>query len=159
VLAHVQEDVRECVPDLARRSQQAQVVAAEQHRPFPPEHAIHGSREPRRHRLHPARQGILPAGLHDQVQMIALDRVVADAELSAIARLAETSLEFRERDGDCEATEYRAAREALHARGSATVTSGALRDESAVALKRACARHPGGVHRAFGTPEPAASIA
>jgi hypothetical protein len=96
VLAHIQQNVRESVPDLARRPQRAQVVAAEQHRPLPPEHAIHGSREPRCHRLHSARECFLAVGLDHHVQVVALDRVMAHAELAAFARRTQADSKFRQ---------------------------------------------------------------
>ena len=51
-----------------------------EHRPPPPEHAPHGMRDADRHRLHPAREDARVLRLDDQVQVIALDRVVHDPE-------------------------------------------------------------------------------
>lgn len=94
VLAHVQEHVGERIPDLARRAQHAQVVAPEQHRPLASKDPVHSSRESRRHGFHPARQRFLPGGLHHEVQVVALDRVLADAKVPALARLAEADSKF-----------------------------------------------------------------
>src|SRR5258706_1981400 len=89
VLARVQKHVRERMPHFARRAQHAEVVAPEQYGPFAPEDAVHCPREPDSHRLHPAPERVLSGGFHDQMYVIALDRVVADAELAALAACAD----------------------------------------------------------------------
>jgi hypothetical protein len=56
VLAEVQQETGERVPHLAWCPEHAVVVAIRQHLPATREHAVHGPRDPRADRLHPAPQ-------------------------------------------------------------------------------------------------------
>ncbi len=68
--------------------------AVGEHAAAQPEHPVHGSCEPRAERLHAARQIPRARGLDDRVQVIALNRVVHDAEAPALARCAERAFEL-----------------------------------------------------------------
>ena len=90
----VQQDVRECVPDLAGRPQDVEVVTVGEHAPTPSKDTIHGASEASADRLHPRGQLFLARSLHDRVNVIRLDHVVRDAEPSSLARGAQASLEL-----------------------------------------------------------------
>ena len=119
VLAHIQEDVGERVPHLARRPQHAQVVAPEQHRTLAPEDPIHRARESRRHRFHPARQGFLPAA---STTMCRWSRWIEYWQTrNARARTLRAGWTGTPgRSADCAARERRDARAASRAKDSAT---------------------------------------
>jgi hypothetical protein len=93
VLARIQEHVSERVSHLARRLQRAQVVAPEQGQSLAFEHPVHGPGQAGSDRLHTAPERILSGRFHHEVHMIALDRLVADAELAAFAAGAHPRLE------------------------------------------------------------------
>jgi hypothetical protein len=58
------------------------------------EDAIHRSREPRTERLHAARERPVVERLDDQVNVIALQRVMDYAEIAALAALPQTAPEL-----------------------------------------------------------------
>jgi len=97
--ACVQEDVRQRPTHLARRSEKAMVVTPVQHRAAPSTHAIDRARETRRDALHAVREGLLAVRLDDQVGVIALQRVVGDAEVAPLARLRERTPELVDEPG------------------------------------------------------------
>jgi hypothetical protein len=59
-----------------------------------PEDAVHGTREPSRDAFHASRQGLLATRFHDQVRVIALQRVVRHAELPALAGRGQGTLKL-----------------------------------------------------------------
>ena len=65
------------------------VIAAIEHRPAAPADAVHGAREAGADALHAARERLLALRLDDQVRVVALERVVRDAEAAALARLGQ----------------------------------------------------------------------
>jgi hypothetical protein len=113
VLAHVEEHVGERIPHLPWRAQSLQVVPTEQHAAFAPEDSIHRPRDPRANRLHPSRESFLSRRLHDQMKMIALDRVVTDPEPASFANFAQAGSKRAQeataaqgRDVPCHAKRY-----------------------------------------------------
>src|SRR5262249_35350746 len=84
-----------------------EVVAVVEHRAGPLHVAIEAARDADRPALDPACQRDVAAGLADQVDMVALDRELADAELEvAIARPAAAMHERALQDlGKCEAAQ------------------------------------------------------
>jgi hypothetical protein len=136
----VQQHVGERPPHLARRAQRAVVVAAVEHRAAPPAHAVHRPREPRGDALLTVREGLLAVRLHDQVRVIALERVVRDSEAASLARLGQGALPFlherdrsqrrdalahAKRDVDRTGPGHRPAAEVQHARPRAARPAGA----------------------------------
>lgn len=89
VPARVEEHASQRPPHLARRPQQPVVVPPVEHRPVPSAHAVHRTCETRRDALHPIRERFLPVSLHDQMRVVALERVVCDAEATPLARLGQ----------------------------------------------------------------------
>jgi hypothetical protein len=90
VLACIEQHIGERAPHLARRAQDPQVIAAVEHRARESERALGRARHPGRDRLHPTPEGLLAGALDEQVQVVALHRVVHDAEATALAGLSET---------------------------------------------------------------------
>lgn len=90
----VEQHVGDRVPHLAGRAQDVEVEAVGQDGAAEPERSVHGSREPGAERLHPIREIARSRGLDDRVHVVALDRVVRDAETTALARLAKRLLEL-----------------------------------------------------------------
>ena len=86
MLSRVQEQIGERLADFTRRMQCANVIAAKKHRADAPEEAIHAARDTCRDRLHAAAESLSVPCLDDQVQVIALDRELRDAEVGALAR-------------------------------------------------------------------------
>jgi hypothetical protein len=65
-----------------------------------PARSIHGTRETCRDALHPVRERLLALRFDDEVGVVALERVVRDAEGAALARLGEGAAELADdRDG------------------------------------------------------------
>ena len=93
VLAGVQQNVGQSIPDFARRSQDSQVVPPMEDAPRTAEHTVRRPGKPRRDCLHPPPEGLPSRGFHEQVNVIALHRVVHDAKHAPLARLAEASPE------------------------------------------------------------------
>ena len=73
------------------------VVATVEHRPAASGHPVHGACEARRDALHAARERVLAVRLDDQVRVVALERVVVHAELTAFGRFLENYPEDRNR--------------------------------------------------------------
>lgn len=94
VLARVQQDVGERGSNLARRPQEAEMVATVEDRARARESAVHDARETRRNRLHPAPERLLGVRFDDHVGVIALERVLQHAELAPLAGLPQTPLEL-----------------------------------------------------------------
>jgi hypothetical protein len=69
------------------------VVSLLQHRPRAPQRAVHRASEPRGERLHPAPELPRVVRFHDQVSVIALDRVVDEPEAPALAPRRERDLD------------------------------------------------------------------
>ena len=65
------------------------VVAAVEHRPAAPADAVHGAGETGADALHAAGERVLAVCFDDQVHVVALERVVHDAEAAALARLGQ----------------------------------------------------------------------
>jgi hypothetical protein len=89
VLADVEEDVRKRIAYVARRSQRAHVVAAEEHRAGASEDPIHAARNARGDRLHRRAERLLAARLEDQVEVVALHGVMDEPRLALLACVAE----------------------------------------------------------------------
>ncbi len=94
VPACVQQHVAERVPHLRRGRQQSSMVAIRQDWSRSSHHPIHRPRQPRSDGLHPAPERVTVAGLDDQVRVVALQRVVDQAKLRAVASLRERSFEL-----------------------------------------------------------------
>jgi hypothetical protein len=92
--ARVQQHVHKRMAHLARRAQDAHVVAVREHGPRALEDPVHGSREPRTDCLHAAPERISARGLDDQMRVVALERVVRKPELAAFAARSERVLEL-----------------------------------------------------------------
>jgi hypothetical protein len=89
VVPQIQQHVGQRVPNLSRAAEHAQVVAFREHRAAARERAMHGSRDARADRFHPARKSRSVLRLDDQVNVITLERELRDAKLSALARRPE----------------------------------------------------------------------
>src|SRR5262245_39020148 len=76
----VLEHVAQRMAGLGRRRQDLEVVAVVEDRAGPPEVAVEPARDAHRPALNPARQVLAVAGLADQVNVVALDRELADPE-------------------------------------------------------------------------------
>jgi len=153
VLACVQEHVGQGIPHFPSRPEHVEVVAAEQDRPLPSEHTVHGSRKTRHHRLHPARQRLVPCGPPPPG---AGGRVGSSTGRRGTRRARRPRASWPgipTRTGDCAARVRRDAPATSHAKDSAEIGSVASRDESAGATTWACARRPDGTRRESGTPE------
>ncbi len=98
----VQEDVRERVPNLARRAQRAHVVAIREDRTAANKHSVHGSGEPRTDRLHPTTQVLCARRLRNQMHVVHLDRVVDETEPTALAGSSEARLHFAHEPRDAQ---------------------------------------------------------
>ena len=94
VPARVQQHVAERAVDLARGRQQVHVVAVGEHAPGPPCDAIHGPREPRADGGHAAAERAAIVRLDDEVRVIALERVVDEAEARTLAAVGEAPLDL-----------------------------------------------------------------
>jgi hypothetical protein len=70
------------------------VVAIGEHRSRASEDAVHGPREPRTDRLHPASECILVVGFHDQMRVIPLERVMHEPKILAIAPDGKAALDL-----------------------------------------------------------------
>ena len=91
VPAGVQQHVGKAAAHLPGGSQNPMVKAALENRSATREHAIHRPREPRSCALHPARQGLTTLRLDQHVDVVALDAVVDDPKLAALAALRPAS--------------------------------------------------------------------
>lgn len=83
----VQKHVGEGVSHLARCPEHMVVEAAVEHGAGTSEDPVHGAREPCPNALHAPRQRFPATRLDDQMHVVALERVVGDAELSTLAAL------------------------------------------------------------------------
>ena len=92
VAPSVQQHVAQRVPHLGRRPEHVEVVAVAEHRPAPLQRPVHGAREARGDRLHPSPERLRPVRLHEQMDVIVLDRVVDEPERPPVARLPERAL-------------------------------------------------------------------
>ncbi len=94
VSSGVEQDVRNRSADLERRLQHAHVVSVRQDRAAAPEDAMYRTRQARTDRLHASRQSSGVVRLHEQVCVIALERVVNQSEVAPVAALRERPLEL-----------------------------------------------------------------
>ncbi len=100
VLPRIEQHVAERVPHLPRRRQEANVIAVRQHPPAPPHRAVHGERESRADRRHAARERCTIVRFHDQVRVIALQRIVRQPKARPRAPAGEGALDRADdRDG------------------------------------------------------------
>ncbi len=83
----VHQHVSQCVPHLGRCLQHHAVIPVLQDRSRAREHAIHCTRETRAQCIHPAPQRVRILRLHQQVDVIRLDRVVREPEVPPITGL------------------------------------------------------------------------
>ena len=90
----IEQHVAQGVAHLARRLQHVQVVALGQDPPRPLKDPVDRAGEARPDRFHPPAERRPTAGLDHQVDVVALDRVVDDPELAALARGSEGALDF-----------------------------------------------------------------
>ena len=112
VPARVEQHVGERVPHLPRARQHLVVIAVREHLPAAPapERAIHGVRELRRDRLHPAPERRDAVGLDDQMHVIVLRASTGRAGTPSARTRAGTPPRRRARSDAPAATESRAAR-------------------------------------------------
>ncbi len=94
MLAGVEKRVRQRRSHLSGRAERAVVVAAVEHCTPPIEDPIHGPSQARGQAFHPIRQGRGAFRFYKQMDMIVLERVLDDPEVSAFADLAERALYF-----------------------------------------------------------------
>ena len=95
----VEEDIRQRVPHLARRAQDAEVIPVAEDAAALAEHAIRGTCQARGDRFHSAGEVARACRFRDQVHVIRLDRVVDQPETSSVARRSEAAFELtHERD-------------------------------------------------------------
>jgi hypothetical protein len=99
VSARIQQHVAECIRDLLRRREQAQVVAVGEHRSDVIADAVHRSGEPRADRHHAAPEGVRIACFDEQVRVIALQRIVDEATARPPAPARERTFDLTD-DGD-----------------------------------------------------------
>ncbi len=92
MFACVENHVRKRGSNLPGRAECAVVIAAVESRSPPIEDAIHGPSEARGQALHPVRKGRGALRFDQQVDVIVLQRVVDDAEVSAFRDCAERAL-------------------------------------------------------------------
>src|SRR5689334_22381938 len=78
----VLEHVAQGMAGLGRRREDLEVIAVVEDRARPPEVAVEPARDAHRPALDPARQVCVVAGLADQMDVVALDRELADPELA-----------------------------------------------------------------------------
>jgi len=98
-IARVEKDVRNRVPNLARRPQHVDVAAICEHAAGAVKHPVHAARQARGHRLEPASQIPRTSCLDDHVYVVALDRVVNEPERPALASLPPASLQLGDEPG------------------------------------------------------------
>ena len=84
----IHQHVRECVAYLAWRAEHVKVIPVGEHRSRTPEDPIGGSGQTRGKGFHSAGEIALTRGLHDRMNVVVLDRVLDQAEPTAIARRA-----------------------------------------------------------------------
>ena len=89
MLAHVEQDVGDRVPDLAGRLQAAQVVAVREDAAAHAEDTLDGAFEASAERDHASRERNRIISLNDEVRMVALYGEVNHSKASAIADLPE----------------------------------------------------------------------
>ena len=94
MVATVQQHVRNGVPDFPRRSQDVDVAAVREHGAAPSEDAIRRACKACGYRLHSARERMSARGFDDQVDVVALDRVVRDAETTPLAGFTPAPLDL-----------------------------------------------------------------
>jgi hypothetical protein len=82
------KDVGEDVADLARRAQHAGVVALGEQRAAPAQVLVDAAGEADHQALHPAGERVVAGGLDDEVEVVAEDAVLDDAEVVAWAQRA-----------------------------------------------------------------------
>jgi hypothetical protein len=93
VLPGVAQHVRERVPHLAWRGQQTGVVALGDHAAAPVPHAVGRASDPDGQRAHAATQAISAFGLDNEVDVVALNRVLHEPEVGALTAAAEAPLD------------------------------------------------------------------
>lgn len=89
VMPRIQQDVGDRIPYLARRPQDAKVIATVQDRPGDREGAVDRMREARADRLHPAAESLLAGRLDEEMHVVDLDGVVDNPKVAALAALSE----------------------------------------------------------------------
>ena len=122
------------------------------------EYAIDRARRPRGDRLHPAPERVFAVRLHHQVQVIALDRVVADAEFAALARAPEARLERTDEARGCAERECRVGREASRGTDNHAAGPVSARGEPAAAPMMAFVPLRDDGHHDFGTRAPSVAV-
>jgi hypothetical protein len=90
----IQQDVRESVPHLARRTKCVEVIAVREHATAHGEDSVHGPRESCGERFHSAGEIVRAGRLDERVQVVVLDRILNESEAPALARLGEAALEL-----------------------------------------------------------------
>jgi len=90
----VHEDVRQRVAHFARGAEDVEVIAVGEDRTAAREDPVHGSRDARADRFHPAREIALARGFDDRVHVIVLDRIVHEPEAPPVAGRREAALEL-----------------------------------------------------------------
>jgi hypothetical protein len=85
MMARVQQHVPERVSHFARGAKEPEMIAIGEHRTAPAPDPVHRAREPRADGLHAASERVAVARLHDEMSVVALERVVHQPELRAFA--------------------------------------------------------------------------
>ena len=89
--ARIEKHVSQRMPHLARRAEDVEVKTICQHAARSPEHAIHRPGQARGNGFHPASKLSLACCLDQQVNVIALNRIVNQPEAPAVARRSEAA--------------------------------------------------------------------
>jgi len=109
--ARIQKDIRERVPDLAWRAEDASVKPFGDHRTAAAEGPVQRTRDAGADGHHPATERFRVRRLHDEVRVRVLQAVVNDAEVAARANGGEAALE---RVDEFDGAQRGQAREQLH---------------------------------------------
>ena len=92
--SRVEQHVGDCVSNFAWGSQHVDVAAVGEDCAYPSKDAIDGSSEACRERFEAAGEVLFAGRLDDQVDVVALDRVVNESEAAAVADFAPAPLEL-----------------------------------------------------------------
>jgi hypothetical protein len=84
VLAKVEQDVNETVPNLARRRQRAGVIAAVPDLAGAPQSPVDRAGGSRGEAVQPADERVSRRGLDDEVDVIGLNREMRDAKIASV---------------------------------------------------------------------------
>lgn len=96
VASRIEKHIGDRIPNLARSPQNVQVESIREHGPASCEHAVHDARKSRTDRFHPTRKIVATRCLDDCMNVVALNRVMHDSEVTAVACCAKRSLELRD---------------------------------------------------------------